>query len=257
MSRGGKRGRRHRRSGGGGRRRARRLSRAGRDARLHARTAMRAACAPPCCTPPGTSRFSASASACRCCSSTARKAMSPGSASLPARCGAFRTKRWSTADGQRLKVPHMGWNRGAAEAACRCGTGLPTAPASISCTAITCSRPTPSVVTGTTDYGIPFTCAVARDNIFAVQFHPEKSAQRRPAACCKISSTGIPEDIVCPSSSSSESHAAYSRHRSQGRPVRPPQAGRDGTGHRVFRQTRPTWPGTGSTRARAACIWST
>jgi glutamine amidotransferase len=32
-------------------------------------------------------------------------------------------------------------------------------------------------ITGTTDYGIPFTSAIARDNIFAVQFHPEKSAQ--------------------------------------------------------------------------------
>jgi glutamine amidotransferase len=32
-------------------------------------------------------------------------------------------------------------------------------------------------VVGTTDYGIPFTSAVARDNIFAIQCHPEKSAQ--------------------------------------------------------------------------------
>jgi glutamine amidotransferase len=32
-------------------------------------------------------------------------------------------------------------------------------------------------IAGTTDYGIPFTSAVARDNIFAIQCHPEKSAQ--------------------------------------------------------------------------------
>jgi glutamine amidotransferase len=30
---------------------------------------------------------------------------------------------------------------------------------------------------GETEYGARFTCAVARDNIFATQFHPEKSAQ--------------------------------------------------------------------------------
>ena len=32
-----------------------------------------------------------------------------------------------------------------------------------------------STVAGATHYGIDFTCAVAKDNMFAVQFHPEKS----------------------------------------------------------------------------------
>jgi len=32
------------------------------------------------------------------------------------------------------------------------------------------------VIAGQSDYGVAFTCAVARDNIFATQFHPEKSA---------------------------------------------------------------------------------
>jgi len=34
----------------------------------------------------------------------------------------------------------------------------------------------PSLAVGESDYGLAFTCAIARDNIFATQFHPEKSA---------------------------------------------------------------------------------
>ena len=34
----------------------------------------------------------------------------------------------------------------------------------------------PDLVAGTTDYGIPFASVIARDNVFAMQCHPEKSA---------------------------------------------------------------------------------
>ena len=80
------------------------------------------------------------------------------------------------ADGQRLKVPHMGWNNVAHK---------PHAlwaniddDARFYFVHSYCVQPADSsLVTGTADYGIPFTCAVGRDNIFAVQFHPEKSAR--------------------------------------------------------------------------------
>ena len=79
-------------------------------------------------------------------------------------------------DGVKLKVPHMGWNR------------------------VTQTRPHPlwhsiddgsrfyfvhsyylqidddDLAIGLTDYGFEFPCAIARDNLFALQCHPEKSA---------------------------------------------------------------------------------
>jgi glutamine amidotransferase len=79
-------------------------------------------------------------------------------------------------DGQRLKVPHMGWNR-VRQNPHALWAGIAD-DARFYFVHSYCVQPAdPSVVTGTTEYGIPFTCAVGRDNIFAVQFHPEKSAQ--------------------------------------------------------------------------------
>jgi glutamine amidotransferase len=88
----------------------------------------------------------------------------------------FPDEKMVDRSGQRLKVPHMGWNRvqqkpHALWAAIADGARFYFVHSY-------CVQPAdPSVVTGTTEYGIPFTCAVGRDNIFAVQFHPEKSAQ--------------------------------------------------------------------------------
>jgi len=74
-----------------------------------------------------------------------------------------------------LKIPHMGWNEVLQQRRHALWAGIADrsrfyfvhsyfpAPRDEGVTAATCV------------YGMPFTCAVARDNIFAVQFHPEKS----------------------------------------------------------------------------------
>ena len=74
-----------------------------------------------------------------------------------------------------LKVPHMGWN----EVAQACPHALwSQIPDGSRFYFVHSYYPAPgdaSLTAGTAVYGKPFTCAVARDNIFAVQFHPEKS----------------------------------------------------------------------------------
>lgn len=78
--------------------------------------------------------------------------------------------------GQRLKVPHMGWNR-VQQKPHALWAGIADG-ARFYFVHSYCVQPAdPAVVAGTTEYGVPFICAVGRDNIFAVQFHPEKSAQ--------------------------------------------------------------------------------
>ena len=75
-----------------------------------------------------------------------------------------------------LKVPHMGWNN-VAHKPHALWADIDDG-ARFYFVHSYCVQPADStLVTGTTDYGIPFTCAVGRDNIFAVQFHPEKSAR--------------------------------------------------------------------------------
>ena len=78
----------------------------------------------------------------------------------------------------RLKVPHIGWNDldwGPAGAGM--ARGLP-APATVYFVHSYAAVPDdPDVVAATTEYGGPVVAAVARDNVWAVQFHPEKSSR--------------------------------------------------------------------------------
>ena len=94
----------------------------------------------------------------------------------------FRLDGQLQPDGSRYKVPQMGWNRVCSRRSrTRSGRACPTAPGSTSCTASTPARRRRATARRT-EYGARFTCAVARDNIFATQFHPEKSADHGLAA---------------------------------------------------------------------------
>jgi glutamine amidotransferase len=76
-----------------------------------------------------------------------------------------------------LKVPHMGWNQVAQSEAHELWRGIPDDARFYFVHSYYVEPAEPLVIAGSSHYGIPFTCAVARANIFAVQFHPEKSAQ--------------------------------------------------------------------------------
>jgi glutamine amidotransferase len=76
-----------------------------------------------------------------------------------------------------LKVPHMGWNEVAAAAPHPMWAGIGDNARFYFVHSYYVEPASPEVIAGSTVYGMPFTSAVARANIFAVQFHPEKSAE--------------------------------------------------------------------------------
>lgn len=75
-----------------------------------------------------------------------------------------------------LKVPHMGWNTVRQTRAHPIWDGIPDGAYFYFVHSYYAAPADSSLIVGETDYGQPFTCAVAAANIFAVQFHPEKSA---------------------------------------------------------------------------------
>jgi glutamine amidotransferase len=79
------------------------------------------------------------------------------------------------ADGARLKVPHMGWNHVREEMPHPLWRGIADGSRFYFVHSYYPQAVDVEIVAGTTCYPFRFTCAVARDNIFAVQFHPEKS----------------------------------------------------------------------------------
>ena len=102
----------------------------------------------------------------------------PGLGIIPGRVRKF--------EAGELKVPHMGWNqvrypRGndgeGAPGICPIFEGIPDGAYFYFVHSYYVDPDDPASVAGTTDYGMPFVSAVWRDNVFATQFHPEKSQE--------------------------------------------------------------------------------
>ena len=79
-------------------------------------------------------------------------------------------------DGSRYKVPQMGWNQVRQAQPHPVWAGVPDEAYFYFVHSFFARPADPKHSVGEADYGAPFTAAVARDNIFATQFHPEKSA---------------------------------------------------------------------------------
>jgi len=95
-----------------------------------------------------------------------------GLAILPGRVRRFPEARMRA---ERLKVPHMGWNNVHQAREHALWQGIPDGARFYFVHSFYVEPADPALVCGTAEYAFPFTCAVGRDNIFAVQFHPEKS----------------------------------------------------------------------------------
>lgn len=92
----------------------------------------------------------------------------PGLGLLPGRVRRFP-------DG--LKVPHMGWNQVRLRQEHPLFAGIPDGTYFYFVHAYYAEPADPALVVGTTDYGLDFASVVARDNLMATQFHPEKSSR--------------------------------------------------------------------------------
>ena len=101
----------------------------------------------------------------------------PGLRLIPGRVKRFQLEGRLQDDGSRFKVPQMGWNR-VHQRPHALWRGVEDGAWFYFVHSYYAAPANPAHTAGETDYGARFTCAVARDNIFATQFHPEKSADQ-------------------------------------------------------------------------------
>ncbi len=94
---------------------------------------------------------------------------------LPGKVLHFPASAMMQPDGQKLKVPHMGWNQVHQTITHPLWDGIADDARFYFVHSYYVETENEAAIAAQTSYPFPFTCAVAKDNIFAVQFHPEKS----------------------------------------------------------------------------------
>lgn len=104
----------------------------------------------------------------------------PGLGLIPGEVLRFDLAGRQQSDGSRYKVPQMGWNQvwqtGVDQKAHPMWNGIPDGTSFYFVHSFYARPSHTRHSVGQTDYGVLFSSAIARDNIFATQFHPEKSA---------------------------------------------------------------------------------
>lgn len=100
-----------------------------------------------------------------------------GLALLPGKVVRFELDGKLQDDGSRFKVPQMGWNRVRQTQSHPLWDGVPDGSFFYFVHSYYVVPENAAHTAGETDYGVVLTSAVARENIFATQFHPEKSAE--------------------------------------------------------------------------------
>jgi len=100
----------------------------------------------------------------------------PGLGVIPGRVVRFPAEVKDNAE-SLYKVPHMGWNRVKIQRPAPCLADVPDGSYFYFVHSYYVKPVDQSVAATTTDYGIEFVSSIWKDNVFATQFHPEKSQE--------------------------------------------------------------------------------
>jgi len=94
---------------------------------------------------------------------------------LPGQVEYFGADLKDAKTGDKLKIPHMGWNQVHQEMQHPMWDGIAQDARFYFVHSYYAQPGNPDLISASTNYGFQFTSAVTKDNVFAVQFHPEKS----------------------------------------------------------------------------------